>query len=222
MADARLRGEWLGNMKFDMLSDKAWRVFTSALMWSTQNGTDGFIPDRYHKMLHPDGADLHAEQEVTLAGLWEKTRDDAGNKGYQLIDWDGALGQSTAVQVETYKENGRKRARAYREREQKKLAKAVGFSDSPVPPVTGDVTRDVREYVGKGKGKGTVTQPSSVDETEDVNQQTGEVSDVPQPELSWHTAAIPNSDPMSDPGYCEHGMTIGKHCSHCERERKAG
>ena len=105
MTDARLRGEWVSSMKFDNLSDKAWRIFTGALMWSAENGTDGFIPDRYSKRLHPDGSDIQAEWELSEAGLWEKTRDADGNKGMQLVDWDGALGQSLAIQVETYRAN---------------------------------------------------------------------------------------------------------------------
>lgn len=145
MTDARLKSEWLNAMRFDALTDAAWRVFTGALMWSVDNGTDGAIPTRYLRMLHPDGAKPEAFAEIEKAGLWVATKD-----GFQLDDWDGALGQSTAAQVAAYKENAMKRARAYRERERAKLTKPKMSQ----PPVTGDVTRDVREHVGVGKGKG--------------------------------------------------------------------
>lgn len=32
MTDARLRGEWLNHIRFDSLSDAAWRVFTGACL----------------------------------------------------------------------------------------------------------------------------------------------------------------------------------------------
>lgn len=169
MTDARLRGEWLGNLEFDLLSDRAWRVFTGALMWCAQNGTDGFIPDRYHNRLHPDGANLEtrkAEKELTDAGLWEKTRHQPLGKGYQLIDWDGFLGQSTAEQVETYKANARERQRRYRERERSKLEKRV----------MSDVTRHVGKGTGEGEreGEGDHRVGSAVPE---VDSATGEVLD---------------------------------------------
>jgi hypothetical protein len=188
MTDARLRGEWVSSMKFDALSDKAWRMFTGALMWSAENGTDGFIPDRYSKRLHPDGSDIHAEKELMDAGLWSKTRDADGNKGLQLDDWDGALGQSLALQVETYKANARGRSKRYREKERAKLARVVGFIEGPdTGDATSDVTRDVREHVGKGKGKGK----GDVDDEGSVDEQTGEVSSAPESAPIWEVAQIP-------------------------------
>lgn len=210
MADARIKGEWLNSMRFDSLTDTTWRVFTGALMWSAENGTDGFIPTRYLRMLHPDGEQPAAFTQMEAAGLCQKTP-----TGYQFDDWDGGLGQSTSAQIEAYKANARKRARDYRERERKKLVKSVGIED---PPVTSDVTRDVREHVGegKGKGKGGGYEQVSTDKTINANEATGELVDIPPPVISWPVAEIPN-----DPGYCQHGMTHGKRCRDCERERKA-
>ena len=187
MTDARLRGGWLNTMRFDDLSDTAWRVFTSGLMWSAENGTNGLVPNRYLRMLHPNGEQPEACRELAAAalGVQEAT-------GFVFLDWDGALGQSTDVQVETYKANGRKRARDYRERERQKLAKAVGFvvfeAKGTPAPVTRDVTRYVRPHVGKGKGEGEGAAIHEVfgDETQLVNQQTGEVTG-PSP-VSWPTA----------------------------------
>jgi hypothetical protein len=215
MVDARIKGEWLGTMRFDDLSDTAWRVFTSALMWSVENGTDGTIPTRYLRRLHPNGEQPVAFEQLAVADLWAATAD-----GFELTDWDGALGQSTASQVATYKANGMKRARDYRERERSKLAKALGMTGpSFTEGVTRDVTRDVRPHVGKGKGEGNGNGDEEVFETKElnINAATGEVEAANKVVTSWPVVAIPTSDP----GYCSHGMTTGKRCSGCERERKA-
>lgn len=184
MTDARLRSEWLGQMKFDDLSDKAWRVFTLGLMWSVEQGTDGFIPKRYLKTLHPDGEDASAFEEIRNAGLWL-----IGELGVQFLDWDGSLGQSTAEQIEAYKSNARKRQRAYRERERQKLTRSTSTprplessitTDSAMRDVTRDMTHDVGEGEGEGEGKGLRQEANPIN----TNPQTGQV-------LDWPTVSIP-------------------------------
>lgn len=159
MADARLRGAWLGKMRFDDLSDTAWRVFTSALMWSTEQGTDGAIPARYVRFLHPDGEQPEAVEELVAAGLAKRVDD-----GLELIDWAGELGQSTAEQVEEYKRNARERQRKRRQRVASQ-SNEQGAGESPADEsqavrddsaprdVTANVTRDITRDVGPGPGK---------------------------------------------------------------------
>ena len=72
MVDARLPAEWLGLPRFDGLSDRAWRILTGAIMWSNAHGTDGEIPDRYTRMLHPDGDDQDAFRQLENAKFWER------------------------------------------------------------------------------------------------------------------------------------------------------
>lgn len=221
MTDARLRGEWVGKIKFDNLSDTAWRVFTTGLMWSAEQGTDGRIPARYMKTLHPDGEKQAAVREIAQAGIWE-----INDAGARFIDWDGALGQSTALQVETAKAAARERQRAYRERERAKQAKAIGFTDTTTDalsalPTTGDVTRDVTSPVtgdvGKGKGKGAgdhevmkasenFIERCSVCETSDSPHEWDSMRrcrDCQKVNAStgevddWWTAPIPDSDSTS-------------------------
>ena len=188
MTDARLRGEWLNSMRFDALSDTAWRVFTSGLMWSAENGTNGTVPNRYLRMLHPNGEQPDACREIVDAGLGVQEA-----TALVFLDWDGALGQSTAEQVETYKANGRVRARKYRERVRLELAKSVPlvvFEAKATPPlvpgdVPRDVTRDARSNVGKGKGKGSFVG----DDLQETNDKTGEVTTSV---TTWPTA-VPGS-----------------------------
>lgn len=111
MVDSRLRGEWLGSPRFDDLSDTAWRMFTLALMWCNEQGTDGDIPARYVRRLHADGPQDAACAELTAAGLWTPTED-----GYTFERWAGELGQSTADDVAGRKRRARERSAEYRAR----------------------------------------------------------------------------------------------------------
>ena len=70
MVDARLPAEWLGSIRIDNLSDRAFRILAGALMWCNGQGTDGSVPARYTKYLHPDGDDQDAFDELEAAGLW--------------------------------------------------------------------------------------------------------------------------------------------------------
>lgn len=148
MVDARLPAEWLGSIRIDDLSDRAFRVLAGALMWCNGQGTDGSIPARYTKYLHPDGIDESAFDELERAGLWSKT-DDA----YVLVDWSTELRQSTAAEVQHYREASRLRQKAYRDRRRSANA---GELHSPVVDseithdVTRDETRDVTANVGSG------------------------------------------------------------------------
>ena len=187
MTDARLPGPWLNTMRFDALSDTAWRVLTGAMMWSAENGTNGLVPARYLRMLHPDGEQPAALSELVTAALGVQQ-----DGGFRLLDWDGALGQSTALQVETYKANGRKRQRDFRERQRMSLAKAVGFVETPEQadpePVTRYVTDEATRDVGKGKGEGSyVGVDSRNDAFEVVNQQTGEVTEAEPGPARWES-----------------------------------
>ncbi len=155
MVDARLETEWRESLLFDALSDTAWRVFTGALMWSARNGTDGFIPARYCRQLHPDGEQPDAEIELRDAGLWETHTDTRHGDGWQFIDWAGDLGQSTAAEIEAYKANARERSRRYRESaRQKAQAKAEKAQAKRLTSdVTRDATSDVRAHVGQAEAE---------------------------------------------------------------------
>lgn len=189
MTDARLRGEWIGKIKFDNLSDTAWRVFTTGLLWSAEQGTDGHIPSRYLRTLHPDGEKPDALREIAQAGIWETSP-----TGVQFIDWAGKLGQSTALEVETAKAQARERQRRWRDAQRQKTAKSIGFTDttpealkqlSEMRDVTRDIPRPDTGDVGRGKGEGTgrVQQGDS----QSFDEQSGEVFD-------WPTAEIPSEE----------------------------
>lgn len=135
MVDARLPSEWLGSIRIDNLSDRAFRVLAGALMWCNGQGTDGVIPARYSRYLHPDGEDAEAFGELVRAGLWDHVDD-----GFRLVGWSTTLRQSTAEEVRRYREGAKRRQKEYRDRQ--RHGRAVEEPD--------DVTRNVTAHVGSG------------------------------------------------------------------------
>jgi hypothetical protein len=115
-------------------------------MWSAEQETDGVIPSRFLRSLHPSFDDLpEVYREIEAAGLWWEKGDE-----YEFIGWSkrGAegLGQSTAEQVRTYREGTRRRQQQYRDR----LKGATGVDDAGgsssalrSPDVTHNVASDV-------------------------------------------------------------------------------
>jgi hypothetical protein len=151
MVDARLPAEWLGSIRFDDLSDRAFRILAGALMWCNGQGTDGSIPSRYTRYLHPDGNDQAAFEELISAGLWTRVED-----GYLLAGWSTELRQSTAAEVERYRESARLRQKAYRDR--RRVTEAEAF-DSVIEgsKVTRDVTRNATRDVTTNVGSGSLS-----------------------------------------------------------------
>lgn len=162
MTDSRLPGRWLTDVRFEALSDRAFRTFCGSLMWSNEHGTDGAIPDVAMKYLHPLGVDVQTRTELLNATLWRVTK-----SGVQVPDWTTKMQQSAAATVEQQRENNRNRQRAHRAR--KKSATADG--------VTGDVTRD-----GLGQDR-TGKDRTGKEIGADVNATTGEVTE-------WATAVV--------------------------------
>ncbi|WP_157078833.1 hypothetical protein [Herbiconiux solani] len=127
MTDARLPGRWLTDPRMDGLSDRAWRTFTGSLMWSNEAGTDGKIPPRAMRFLHPEGVDSATTAELIKAGLW------APDEGTVFVpNWE-LMGQELAEVVNARRAGNRTRKRNERERRKTKVTEVV----------TADVTRDV-------------------------------------------------------------------------------
>ncbi|GAA5203313.1 hypothetical protein [Microbacterium jejuense] len=148
MLDARLPAEWLGSIRIDNLSDRAFRVLVSALMWCSSQGTDGSVPTRYTKYLHPEGDDPAAFDELERAGLWKRVDD-----GYRLVGWTSTLRQSTAEEVERYREGARRRQKEYRDRQRAAIADHPGprvMHRQAISDGTPDSTRDMTANVGPG------------------------------------------------------------------------
>lgn len=138
MTDSRLPGPWLTDPVMDGLSDRAWRTFTGALMWSNQAGTDGALPKRAMRFLHPEGIDPAAVKELMTAGLLE-----ADGDGYRVPNWI-ENGQELASVINWRKDQARKRQQDWRNKKKPKPSDGDGDSDA-----TRDATRDGDRDVGQ-------------------------------------------------------------------------
>ncbi|AZZ52616.1 hypothetical protein C1I64_11575 [Rathayibacter festucae DSM 15932] len=153
-------------------------MMTGALMWSAEQGTDGQIPIRSLRLLHPDGTDTSAVNELIDAKVWERQTDHV-----QVLNWEQT--QSLAVDVEWQRERNRNKNKALREREREKSrARTPSFTEDSM---TGQVTEDMTGHPG-GKASARTGQDLEAQveaKTADnpppqqiVNQATGEVTDV--------------------------------------------
>lgn len=111
MTDARLPDRFLTDYRLLELTDSAWRLLTSALMWSNQQGTDGQIPVSALRVFGAE--DKHnLPQELVAQELWIQTEG-----GFRFIgDWESDWGQSFAADVEAKRAANRLRQKTFRER----------------------------------------------------------------------------------------------------------
>lgn len=165
MTDSRLPGPWLMNPIMDGLSDRAWRTFTGSLMWSNEAGTDGRIPTRSLRLLHPEGTDDVTRDELVCAGLWARNPD-----GVEVCNWT-LMGQELAAAVAERKEAARVRAARFRARTanggSNGRARAVPVMRDAGSDATHRVTRDVGADVGQDSARTSAVPDSSESAVED-------------------------------------------------------
>jgi hypothetical protein len=123
MTDARLPERWLNARKFRRLTDREWRSYTHALMWSVANRTDGVIEHR--DIGDIPGFDPACVPAFVDAGIWSRIDD-----GWLIADY--LTTQSSRAQLER---DDRNRERN-RERQRRHRAK-------PETADSGHVTRDI-------------------------------------------------------------------------------
>lgn len=188
MTDGRIPGKWMNEPRFIEMGADTWCVFTKAIAWSNEAGTDGLIKRRYLSLLHPNGEQPRSNAELVALGLWSEVPD-----GYQFTDWNkkahhGGLGQELAENVRAHKERKKTNQQHYRDRQ-------AGASH-----VTGHVTDAVTGHVGQertGQETTAIKVESSANENENEQREiiapwdrvdlgTGEVFDS-NPHYIWQT-----------------------------------
>jgi hypothetical protein len=199
--DARFPTHYLNDRRVLRLSPDVFRTFVLATAWAVTNRTDGKIMADELPLI-PFATDP-AASALVLAELWT-----ADSDGWTIADY--ANTQTSKSQLDGLQERRRNDA----ERQSRRRAKTKSEpSFSPEDHVRQSRDNKGKASARKGKERQVLSELTQA-ESEVLNTATGEVS---EPSLSWPVVAIPTSDP----GYCSHGMTTGKRCSGCERDRKA-
>lgn len=180
MTDARLPGRWLTDPNLEALSDRLWRVHTGALMWSAEQGTDGLIPRRTLRLLHPDAATLADASMLVDADLWAVDGD-----GFRVLGWEHS--QSLAADIEYQRERNRLKQRAHRAR---------ANAERSTRDVSGDVTGYVPgESLRTGESEESLSSEVSISETRDARD-----AEVVEAEIV--------ESPGSSPGHVEAGVVV--------------
>lgn len=160
MTDTRLAESFLVNDRVDALADGAYRVFVNALVWSTSQGTDGRLPTRALRHLHPDGRRQDLIDELVRSSFWVVRED-----GFEIRNF--LRYQTSAEQVDKARELARLRKQKQREQaHQKEINKLVtrdeprdsprdGASDERRGPLGQDSDRTGQEQDRTGAGEGT-------------------------------------------------------------------
>lgn len=169
MTDARLPGRWLTDPNLEALSDRLWRVHTGALMWAAEQGTDGLIPRRTLRLLHPEIATPDDAAMLVAAALWAVDGDD-----FLVLDWERS--QSLSAVIEHQRERNRQKQRAHRARSN---ADVTGYVTGHVP---GESLRQGQDRLGEASSSSKVSTSG-----------TGQVADHDIDDVS----AIENSDAPS-------------------------
>jgi len=170
MADARLRDTLIGDPKMENLTDTEFRVWTLGLVYANRHLTDGHIPARALRYLHPDGEKPVAVERLLALKLWVHHRDG----GWQIHDY--LKSQSSAKQVTDYLEGNRRRQKEWRERQ-----KAENASPDTSPNASSDtsLSRQGKARPGpavvEGLDSGSEVGPRSVRENDAAMNRLREV-----------------------------------------------
>ena len=158
MTDARLHMTFLTNHKVDGISDAAFRVYVNSIVLGSSQETNGHIPRRSLRLLHPE-ADLRASAaELEAARLWEPHGDGDGWQVHDFLDY-----QTPREQLARARANDRERKA--RERERKSARSKPSRSENLSGPVVTntDVTRDSvgqdRDRTGQAKKSEPLERP---------------------------------------------------------------
>lgn len=136
----RLDDRFPSHRKIDLLSDRAFRLYVSALCWSSENLTEGFIPDENVTRIAHVRSTKATAKELEERGLWERV-----NAGWQIHDYLDYNPTRASVQAE--REKNAARQQEYRDRKRAAEAKKKAEGKIESNGVTTPVTQDPRNAV---------------------------------------------------------------------------
>ena len=133
MPDTRLPDHWLGDPRFDGLSDAGWRILTHGYMWSNRHLTDGRIP---HKSLRHLGSHKQDDALVELVEMELIQIDDEAI----YLDWEA---QTSREAFQEQRKSTKDRVAAHRSKQRELLGNTVSstVSNTVTEPVSNAVSR---------------------------------------------------------------------------------
>jgi len=147
MADARLPDRWLTERRIQKLSDRAFRAFTLALMWSVSSRTDGVI-DHSDLDLIP-GFPRGAEEELVKSGLWVEH-----NGGWLIAEFcDTQTSKAELHALARARASNRERQARYRLKQAEQGLPADNVDNNVTETVTETVIETVTTQARQGKAE---------------------------------------------------------------------
>jgi len=156
VTDTRLAESFLTHPALDELSDGAHRVYVQGLVYAVGHGTDGLLPRRSLRFLHPEGPRPANVAELVAAGLWSAVGD-----GYEVRNFLRYQSSAEQVRLAAEARQAGRDAAAEKKREQRAGAKAKGAT-SVFRDVPGDSCRDSgRDFTGQAGQAGQALEATT-------------------------------------------------------------
>lgn len=143
------------NRKISLLSDRAFRLYVSAVCWSAENLTDGVILDEELTLVAHVRNINGARNELESRGLWERIEG-----GWRIHDYHDY--QPTRHRVMEDRRRNAARQEAFRERKRAKQDAAAPAT----PPPSNAGSNDVTNGVSHGGSNNVPSRPDPVLPTE--------------------------------------------------------
>lgn len=168
----KLDDRFPSHRKVSLLSDRAFRLYVSALCWSSENLTEGLIRDRELSVVARVRGAKAATQELEEARLWNRV---AG--GWQIHDF--LEYNPDRAKVKSEREANAARQKAFRERKKaEREAKRAAEEAARNAPSNG-VTRDASEPENDTTATATRHDgDTNARETDPTKQRSSQVSEI--------------------------------------------
>ncbi|MFD7416828.1 hypothetical protein [Kitasatospora purpeofusca] len=170
----KLDDRFPSHRKVVLLSDKAFRLYVSALCWSSENLTEGRIADRELPVVTRVRGVKAAAKELEEAGLWDREP-----SGWVIHDYLEYNPDRAKVQAE--REAGKVRQQAWRNRKKaEKEAAHNGDRNAPRNGVTGDASDAGNDSSATRRRHDGDTTARETDRTNQQSSQVDEFRNAPR------------------------------------------
>lgn len=169
----RLDDRFPSHRKVALLSDRAFRLYVSALCWSAENLTEGKITDRELPVVARLRGIKAAARELEAARLWDRVND-----GWEIHDY--LIYQRDRDQVKAERAANAARQKAWRDRKRvNKEAASQDASNAPSNGVTPDAENSPNDATTTRQRHDDDTTERESDRTNQSESQVTEIRNAP-------------------------------------------